>query len=79
MNSILLETVVAALRDTASKTLETKSIERAASQYSGLPGYSQAERPYEVEAFSRDWIAGRLLGMADTIEAVSKSPAPPSE
>ncbi len=73
MDDKMLEMVVAALRDTAAKTLETKTRkEKRFVQdhiYGGRPP-EQEEVDVTEEAYSKDWIAGRLLGMADAIEAM---------
>lgn len=59
--------VVLALRDTAAKAMEKTRVENK-SNYST---YREEERFTEYETYSRDWIIGRLLGMADTIDALT--------
>jgi hypothetical protein len=75
MTDELMQAVIDALRDTAAKTLETKTIKQMAYSpqdmaynYNKGPG----EVDVEVEAYSKDWLAGRLLGMADMIEAMNE-------
>jgi hypothetical protein len=63
--------LIAALRDTAAKANETREVERP--NYEMNPTWrsgQQATVTETVESFSKDWIAGRLLGMADTLEAL---------
>jgi hypothetical protein len=69
MNGILADKVVAALRDTAAKVNETATIERT--ERNPMRSWEAQTVTDEVEKYSKDWIAGRLLGMADTIEALT--------
>ena len=65
--------VIAALRDTAQKATETKEVTRPNDMINH--GWSRDAPSIvieHVEAYSKDWIAGRLLGMADTLEAMTK-------
>lgn len=68
--------LIAALRDTAAKATETKTIKVSRMEMDDFMRNRPApDREEEVEAYSKEWIAGRLLGMADTIEAlVSATP-----
>lgn len=75
MTDELIESIIAALRDTAAKTLETKTIKQMAYSPQDVAynyGRGPGEVDVEVEAYSKDWLAGRLLGMADMIEAVKE-------
>lgn len=66
--------LIAALRDTANKATETVEVEVpdfAAEMAS--PHFNRREpltRTERREVYSKDWIAGRLVGMADTLEAI---------
>jgi hypothetical protein len=67
--------LIAALRDTATKATETKEVTRP--NYDINPTWRSGEAvtvTEHVEAYSKDWIAGRLLGMADTLEALISEP-----
>jgi hypothetical protein len=70
--SINHQRLIEALRDTAAKVTETVEFEVpdfAAEMAS--PHFNRAERLTRKdvrELYSKDWIAGRLLGMADTLE-----------
>jgi hypothetical protein len=73
---LTLAKVVAALRDTAEMATATETVRIATDhRWNGnqfVDGYSeQAHNKY-----SRDWIAGRLLGLADAIDAMLVKPEP---
>ncbi|MBF9234695.1 hypothetical protein [Microvirga alba] len=73
MSEAVLSQVVAALRDTADKTLKVE--ERKRTGYNHVPG-GFGEQISVVETYPREWVAGRLLGMADMIEAITKASTP---
>ena len=61
----------AALRDSAAKALEVTEIEVPDFEAEMLnPRFKPLTRKEVRETYSKEWIAGRLLGMADTIEAL---------
>lgn len=71
--SVDLNRLVAALRDTAEKATATETIERPNHNYQRQNGYGfdEAKTVTEtIDKFDRQWIAGRLLGMADTLDAM---------
>jgi hypothetical protein len=63
--------LVAALRDTAAKGVEKVRTERKnPNRYIG--GYDQPETiTDEYDRYSREWIVGRIEGLADAIETIS--------
>jgi len=67
--------LIAALRDTAAKATEMREVTRPDfAAVVSRPHFNRVDEPTiteEVPAYSVDWIAGRLLGMADTLEAMS--------
>lgn len=75
-----IERLIAALRDTAGKAEEkvTRSFPNP-DRYSGrVYGGDQPETITDTsDRYSREWIAGRILGMADTLEAMLSVAAPP--
>lgn len=65
--------VLAALRDMAEKAMEdvvTTQKEQIGQEW-GEPRF--ADREYRTPKYSREWIAGRLLGMADTLQTFAKT------
>jgi hypothetical protein len=69
MTPVVWNTIVVAIRDMAEKVNEqevTKRMERDSSNY-----YQEREVQYHSEKYSKDWIAGRLLGMADMLDAMA--------
>lgn len=65
--------LIEALRDTAHKATETKEVTRPSFEINHNWRQAAPDTVTEhVEAYSKDWIAGRLLGMADTLEAMTK-------
>lgn len=68
--SVDLPRLIAALRDTADKATSTEQTE-VPSTRCGQYGIEEAYTYKETrDRYSRDWVAGRLLGMADTLEAM---------
>jgi predicted DNA-binding transcriptional regulator YafY len=64
----IIKNVVAALRDTAAKAAEKT---RTVTKEHDYQSYGrEKEVTYETDTYSRDWIAGRILGMADMIDAL---------
>lgn len=74
MTDELRDAIIAALRDTAIKVSETKKVKRLRYDDSTVVRYQPQLQEVEedVEAYSKDWLAGRLLGMADMIEAMTE-------
>lgn len=65
-----LPRLIAALRDTAEKATSTEKVE-VPSTRRGQYGLEEAYTYTEThDRYPREWIAGRLLGMADTLEAM---------
>lgn len=60
----MIDAVVAALRDIAEKVLEQST---HTGQQRGLYG-NMEEITFSSEKYSKEWIAGRLTGMADILE-----------
>jgi hypothetical protein len=73
--------LIAALRDTAAKATEVTEVDVLDFEQEMMrPHFNRAEpltRKERRETFSKDWIAGRLLGMADTIEALTSDQTQP--
>lgn len=68
--SVDLTRLIAALRDTAEKAVSTDTVEVPSTrrgQYGIEEKYTYTEMR---DRYSREWIAGRILGMADTLEAM---------
>lgn len=72
--------LIAALRDTAAKA--TEPVEVSVPDFDQMvrqPHFNRdapLSRTETREAYSKDWIAGRLLGMADVIEALTSEETP---
>ncbi len=66
--------LIAALRDTAAKGTEVTEIEVPDFQeLIANPRFDRVQpstRKETRDTYSKDWIAGRLLGVADTLEAL---------
>lgn len=72
--SIPIANVIAALRDTAGKVNE-QVVENRVVHPAGDYGFLRDEiQQFSTERYSKDWIAGRLIGMADILEAVEVKP-----
>ena len=71
--------LVAALRDTAAKGVEKVRTERKnPRRYGGA--YDEPENiTEEYDRYSREWIVGRIEGLADAIETISGSRPSPTE
>ena len=71
MSTELVIKMIAALRDTAAKTDEVIERQEVSIQDAMAWGGS-SPRTHTVSAprYEREWIAGRLLGMADMAEAM---------
>lgn len=70
MSIEVLDMVVAALRDTSEKTT-AEIVEERKTMEPGPYGIQPGVYTDRRDKYSRDWIAGRLLGMAEMIEAVA--------
>jgi hypothetical protein len=70
-----LNRLIAALRDTAEKATSTETIERVGKRHGNYGIEENYSYPETSDRYSRDWIAGRLLGMADTLEAMLVTPS----
>lgn len=79
-DTVTITKLIAALRDTAEKATATETVQVPNPGYQMQRGYAFDEKQTIDETtlkHSRDWIAGRLLGMADTLEAmISETPTP---
>lgn len=66
--------VVAVLRDTADKAMETVEVNVPDFQHDMMnPNFNRREatmRKEERERYSKEWVSGRIQGIADAIEAM---------
>ena len=72
--------LIAALRDTAAKATQVTEIEvpdfEAEMRNPRFNRDQPLTRKETRDTYSKDWIAGRLLGMADVIEAMTSEETP---
>jgi hypothetical protein len=72
--------LIAALRDTAAKALEVTEVDVPDFEAEMRSPHFNRDRPLTRkearDTYSKDWIAGRLLGMADVIEAMTSEETP---
>lgn len=68
------ERVVAVLRDTANKAMEMQEVEVPDFQHDLMnPHFNRKEttmRKEIQERYSKEWVSGRIQGIADAIEAM---------
>ena len=69
-----IDRIVAALRDTAAKGVETREEAYVDYDHTQYLGRQEVTRTRKVEAYSREWLVGRIEGMADTLEAMMGQP-----
>lgn len=77
------ERVVKALRDTADKAMETQEFEVPDVMHDmNYPQFNREKTTMRIETrerFSKEWVSGRIQGIADAIEAMMPQPDAPSK